>query len=240
MYIRGSGSGQEYRREDQTPFRGVVVKNNDPLGMNRVKVYIPELSNQPFDEWFEKYGAINLKFPGKNNKTDNWVDTKIFDEIASRIPWAELMFPVMGESSPGRYYAEGEIATLSDCNYVEGFRVNDTNTPTLTGGTFSPAFLYENDSTVLGDGFNTPLGNFSIKCNPYSFNYRPSKHVNKTKGVISIPSVGSQVWVFHDDGDLNYPIVIGVSQNFRALTLMNDADNKTGISSTYSGDFENQ
>jgi hypothetical protein len=239
MFIRGGGSGEEFRRNDQSLYRGVVVKNNDPARLNRVKVYIPELSNQPYDEWFEKYKSINLRAPGKNNENDTWNDTKVFDGIASNIPWAEQMMPLFGESSNSRYYSEDEISTLSDCNYVEGFRENDTEAPSLSAGAFSPAFLYENESTVIGDAFGSPKSNYSGKCNPYSFSYRPSKHVNKLKGIIGVPEVGCKVWVTHYEGDLNFPIVIGVYQDYRSLTLLNNTDNKKGISPTYPGDFSN-
>ena len=163
MFIRGTGGGNEHRRMDGMPYRGIVVKNNDPLKLNRVKVYISELTNQPFDEWFEKYDEINLKFPGSNNPSDNWTDTKMFEEIALRIPWAEQCSPLFGESGSARYWKDGEMALISDCNYEEGFEVNNTDFISLSGGAFAPAFLYENESTVLGDGFSSPLSNLTVK-----------------------------------------------------------------------------
>lgn len=254
MFVRGSGSGNEYRRDDQNFYRGIVVQTNDPLRLNRVKVYIPELSNQPFDDWFEKFETFILKAPGVNcnPKTDkekeiigDWEDTKIFDSIRNNIPWAEPCFPVMGESGTYRYHKgdpEGEEVDLSfitDANYPEGFRVNDTEPPTLQKGSFSPAFLYENEGTTLGDAFSKPLDNFGVKCNPYSFSYRPSKHVNKAKGAFGIPEVGSKVWVFHYEGDTNFPVYFGVYRDYRSLTLLNGTDNEFKISAKYPIDFEN-
>jgi hypothetical protein len=239
MFVRGSGLGREYSREEHRFLRGIVVKNNDPLRLNRVKVYIPTISNQPFEEWLEKYDEINLRFQGKNNKTDTWVDTKIFEKIAENIPWAEPCYSLMGEGGNARYVAGKESVTSSDCNYEEGFQTNDKEPITITTGSFSPAYLYENSSTVLGDAFNQPLTNFSVKCNPYSFNYRSSKHVNKGKGMFGIPEVGSKVWVFHDDGDLNFPVYFGRYTDYRTLTLVNDTDNTEKISPKYPSDFEN-
>lgn len=239
MSIRGSGSGQEYRRIEYTFYRGIVVKNNDPLKLNRVKVYIPELSNQPQDNWFDEYDTINVKFPGINNVGDNWIDVDIFEEIALTIPWAEPCFPLFGESSNARYYKDGKIATITDANYLSAFRTNDTKSITLQEGSFSPAFLYDNVSTSLGDGFSNPIGNYSVNCNPYSFNYRPIKHVNKAKGLTGIPEIGSKVWVFHNDGDLNFPVYFGISHDYRELTLINDTDNANQISPTYPSTFEN-
>lgn len=239
MFVRGSGAGLEASRVDNGFYRGIVVKNNDPLNINRVKVYIPELTNQPYDEWFEKYDNFNLNAPGINNKTDTWNDVKMFEEISKLIPWAEQCTPLMGESGNFRYYKDGEISTISDCNYPEGFRIVDKDPPTLKLGSFSPAFLYENEGTVLGDAFSTPLNNFTVKCNPYSFCYRPSKHVNKSKGINGVPEVGSNVWVFHYEGDLNFPIYFGVvGPSVRSNLSMIDADNDKQISPTGLHNFD--
>lgn len=247
MFVRGSGSGNEYRRVDNSFYRGIVVKNNDPSRLNRVKVYIPELTNQPYDDWFEKFEQFILKSPGENSnpKTEkekktngDWEDTSIYDNICAGIPWAEQCFPLMGESGNFRYSKDGKISTISDCNYEDGFQVIDNESPTVSKGSFSPAFLYENVDTVLGDAFSNPLDNFSVKCNPYAFSYRPSKHVNKSKGVFGIPEIGSKVWVFHYEGDLNFPVYFGISKDYRELTLINDTDNEFKIGSKYPLEFE--
>lgn len=239
MFVRGNISGRESKRYDDTFYRGIVVKNNDPLKLNRVKVYIPELSNQPFDEWFEEFEEINVKLPGTNNESDNWSDTKIFEEMAIGIPWAEPCFPLFGESSNGRYLKDGEISTISDSNYIEGFLTNNDDPPTLESGSFSPSMLFESLDLPFGDFFSAPIGNSSVKCNSYSFQYRSSSHVNKTKGMIGIPEVGSKVWVFHYQGSTTSPVYFGVMQDFRSLMLLNDTDNESMVSPIYPREFEN-
>ncbi len=244
MFVRGSGSGQEYKRVDIKPYRGIVVKTNDPLGLNRVKVYIPELSNQPFDSWFEQYDQIHVKGIGENLKTlwndketnGDWTDVDIFEEIAQAIPWAEQCSPIVGESNNFRFYKEGKLCIISDCNYVEGF--STTEIPTLSSGSFSPAFLYENFGTRLGDAFSNPISNLSVKCNPYSFLYAPSKHVNKGKGLFGVPEVGSKVWVFHYEGDSNYPVYFGKYHDYRELSLIDDTDNENKLGIKKSIDFD--
>jgi hypothetical protein len=239
MFIRGSSSGVESKRSDESFYRGIVVKNNDPLKLNRVKVYIPELTNQPFEEWFDKYEEINIKVPGVNNPSDSWNDIQIFNEICNTIPWAEPCYPLIGESGNSRYFKDEELAVITDGNYSEGFEINNTEVPAISSGSFSPSFLYENKETTLGDAFGQPLQNYSIKCNTYSFGYKSMKFSNKTKGIIGIPQVGSKVWVFHYQGDLNFPVYFGVMQDYRSLTILNNTDNDELISNTYPNDFEN-
>ena len=52
--------------------------------------------------------------------------------------------------------------------------------------------------------------------------------VNKPKGVFCVPSVGSQVWVFHYRGDLNFPVYIGGRHDFRGNSLITDSDSPQG------------
>jgi hypothetical protein len=237
MFNRGNGFGLEGNRYDNTFYRGIVVDNNDPAKLNRVRIFIPEISNQPYDDWFSEFDAINVKAPGTNVETDNWSDIKMFSQISQNIPWAEPCYPMIGESSNFRFYKEGEISTISDCNYVDGFQTNDKEPPSLASGSFSPAFLYENGGTRLGDAFNSPLSNFTVKCNPYSFSYNPAKHVNKSKGLFAVPEVGAKVWVFHYEGDLNFPVYFGVYHDFRELSLINDTDNEYNIGAKYPNKF---
>lgn len=245
MFVRGSGKGIESRRVDQSFYRGIVVKNNDPLKLHRVKIFIPELTNQPYDDWWKEFSTWFLKSPGdnsnepKNDKTGTFKDVKIFEEICSNIPWAEQCFPLIGESGNFRFDKNGEISTISDCNYEDGFEAIDDNPPTLQEGSFAPAFLYELNESLVNDKFSNPLDNFSIKCNPYSYAYRPSKHVNNSKGVFGIPNIGSKVWVFYWEGDLNFPVYFGTTHDYRELVTLNHTENEYKIGYNYPNEFEN-
>jgi hypothetical protein len=247
MFIRGSGSGEEYKRIDNAFYRGIVVKNSDPIGLNRIKIFVPELSNQPFDSWLGEYLNFNISSIGENTKTDwsekenniDWSDIKIYEEIAKLLPWAEPCTPLVGEIGNFRYYKDGKICTISDCNYPEGFEINNTESPTLSAGSFSPAFLYENYETRLGDAFSSPHSNYCIKGNAYSYANAPTKYSNKSKGLFGVPEVGSKVWVFHYMGDYNYPIYFGsVGKSYRELSLINDYTENV-ISSKINNTFEN-
>lgn len=152
MFIKNS-SGIQGQQQDESFYRGIVVKNDDPLKLNRVKVYVPELSNQPFEEWFEKLDDIKVKTPGR----DSWSDTSLFNEMIENIPWAEPCYPLMGESGGSRAYnnGSGTDSTISDGNYAEGFEDGQYPTEFNTVGDvveFSPPiklsnYGYADDST---------------------------------------------------------------------------------------------
>ena len=242
MYIRGVDEAREYNRDDQSFYKGIVVKNNDPKSLYRVKVYIPELSNQPLDNWLAEYKSFSMRFPGKNNKTDSWSDTKMFEEISNFIPWAEPCFPLMGESGPARYNSPLELAVLTDGNYEEGFQTNNSAPPTSKIGAVTPSFFYEFYNTAIGDAFCDTESYLSNNNNPYAFAGRPSNNVNKSKGVFGVPSIGSKVWVFHNSGDINFPVYFGIRHDFREISLINNLDqpNSKGQSQDYPGKFENK
>jgi hypothetical protein len=261
MFVRGSGFSDEHKRDDNSFYRGIVVKNNDPEGLNRVKIYISELSNQPTDKWFDDYKEFSLKTIGDNKNLDaksngnrqqgkdkigSWKDIQTFEKICKLLPWAEPCYPLLGESGNFRYIKDGKISSISDANYANsktpedknsgkresfyGFLQIDSDAPSPDTGVFPPAFLYEHSDTVIQDAFSDPIKSYSVQCNPYSYSYSPSKHSNNTKGVIGVPEVGSKVWVFHDSGDLNFPIYFGVTQDGRSIDAL----------TTHKGsDFEN-
>lgn len=219
MFVRGFGNGGESKRNDVSFYRGIVVRNDDPLQMNRVKVFIPEISNQPFENWFEKFENIFIKAPGTNLEKDNWKDVEIYQEILKNIPWAEIMYPVIGESSGSRYFVDTEMSTISDANYSDR---NNEKSISLKDGSFAPAYLYDNYETMVGDCMKYPIPKLSIKNNPYSYSYQPNKMVSRTKGLMGIPEIGAKVWVQHYMGDLNFPIVVGVMQDHKSLKLINE------------------
>ena len=239
MFVRGSNSATEYTRNDTNFYKGIVVKNWDPQKLYRIKVYIPELSNQPLEDWLKEYKTFNMRFPGTNNEKDVWRDAKVFEEISKFLPYAEPCFPILGESGMARYQSPEELAVISDTNYESEFEINNTEPPNSTTGSFGPSYFYETLSNSIQDAFANPLGNFSGNNNPYSLQHRPSKHSNKAKGVFGLPSIGSQVWVFFYRGDTNFPVYIGSRVDFRQTVLMTDSDNEDQQTLDYPGIFEN-
>lgn len=244
MFVRGDNKGTEASREDFSFYRGIVVKNNDPLKMNRVKIFIPELTNQSYDSWLEKYEQFIFKSIGvsTNNVEDketlgSWEDVNEYETICNNIPWAEPCFPLMGESGNFRYWKDGRISSIGDGNfYEEGFTQLINDTATVDNGSFSPSFLF--DVVDIHDLANAPATNHCVDCNPYSYLYRPYKDHNATKGVIGVPEVGSKVWLFHNNGDLNFPIYFGVYKDYRELAVIHQPS-VNNQSMNYPGDFEN-
>jgi len=220
---------------EKTFYRGIVVKNNDPALRNRVKIFVSEINTQPLDDWYTEFDNIRTKIGGVNLDSDNWNDSEVFEEIASKCCWAEPCYPLMGESGDGRYNKGLQKSTISDSNYPESFPnlelIKDSSGNLKGGfnvqkGSFAPAALYDMGGYDITDAFGGP--SFG-KANPYSCGYHPNKSVNKTKGSFGIPEVGSKVWVFYENGDTDFPVYFGVYRNTRELLSPYGLDNVGGV-----------
>ena len=231
----GSIPGSEYKKDFNSFYKGIVVKNNDPDQMLRCKIYIPDLSNIPLTT-LQEFKSISFKFPGKNNTQDNWSDTKLFEEMAKDLPWAEQCSSLMGEHGPGRYYAPEGIAAMTDTDYPDGFETNNTTPPTLEDYTGPPSFFFglEGASNDAFDGSNE-----FVASNPYTDMYTPQNYENAPKGVVGVPMVGAQVWVFLYKGDLNFPVYFGGRFNSRETALIYNSTGEEGQSFDYPDTFEN-
>ena len=231
----GSIPGSEYKKDFNSFYKGIVVKNNDPDQMLRCKIYIPDLSNIPLTT-LQEFKSISFKFPGKNNTQDNWSDTKLFEEMAKDLPWAEQCSSLMGEHGPGRYYAPEGTAVMTDTDYPDGFETNNTTPPTLEDYTGPPSFFFglEGASNDAFDGSNE-----FVASNPYTDMYTPQNYENAPKGVVGVPMVGAQVWVFLYKGDLNFPVYFGGRFNSRETALIYNSTGEEGQSLDYPSTFEN-
>lgn len=241
MFVRGANDSPEYKREENSFFRGIVVANNDPEKMYRIKIFVPEVCNQPLEGWLQSFVDINFRFPGTNNTKDNLTDTNVFDKIAELVPWAEPCAPLFGESGAGRYNASLKTGTITDSNFIDSFRLNDSIPISKEQGAFAPAFLYEHKDLCISDAYTDPSAKMITNLNPYSFLGRPSNYTNKPKGLFGIPQIGSKVWLFYHRGDLNFPIYFGVVRDYRESIYINNLDsNDKNQSLDYPGIFENK
>ena len=189
MYVRGN-TGNEYRRNDFNFYKGIVVDDNDESKLMRVKVFIPEISNQPLTDWLDQNDVKYMNFPGEFEYEALKPD--ILEEIKKGIPWAEPALPLIGEFGPGRYFGQQGKGTINDGNDI----MNNGSAP-------SKAQMEGKNSDANTENNNTTLNN------PTGDNYVANAYPNAPKGVYGVPSIGAKVWVFHYGGDLNFPVYFG-------------------------------
>jgi|TARA_R100001594_G_scaffold7339_1_gene19918 hypothetical protein len=219
MYAKGSISNTEYKNPDHSFYRGIVLDDKDPNKLMRLKVFIPELSNQPYESWFDEYsnGTQEMRQPGKIGP----LQLHEVDTLKELLPWAEQMAPLMGESGLSHYFApKGE--QRSKATYVKD-GTKDTPPSAETGG------LPPRD-TIAGEGADCAdewvSGKYG-KSNPHGGAFAPKNSGSIASGVYGVPPVGSHVWVFHYRGDLNFPVYFGTSTSYRETGLVWGNDEQT-------------
>ena len=244
-------------------YLGIVVQNNDPEYRGRVKVYVPHIQANVYQNWFKEISDKSFSFLGKNVSNDL---NKILPELKTILPWAENSMPSVGSSGSGRYLAYDELGTTSDSNRPETLKPNTHQTDVEKKYKLNdqhlgekPGKVYESHSLWVSDAFTNetdpdnpdndldsiagklPVGdrlNGVNRPNKYAYNYRPSTYSNCAKGSFSIPNVGSHVWVFFHGGDPLQPVVFGVSHGREDWKGIFESHDGHGID--YPGTYENK
>ena len=98
-------------------YRGIIVQNNDPQKLGRVKVFIPhihmamlDIEKEDYDKefYFAEFGTNYQK------KDKNLVDlTKYIEKAKLKLPWAEVSLPITG-GGYSSFNSGSNRATISD------------------------------------------------------------------------------------------------------------------------------
>ena len=94
-------------------YLGIVVQNNDPDQRGRVKIWVPHISANVYENWYQVKEDKEFKFVGKN--IDSSLND-IIEPLKEILPWAECALPLVGSGGLGRYNSHGEVGTISDSN----------------------------------------------------------------------------------------------------------------------------
>ena len=190
MYTRGSDRNIEYKRYLNGFFRGIVVDDNDPLELQRVRVFIPEITNigeeSDINEFIAPHKIGSIK-PEKHQK------------ILELVPFAEQASGLFGEYG-NSHYSAGLASNTSKATYVK--TKTDSKVPNSKDGGYMPR---QAEANINNAGAGSSMDDFT-NINPHSNSYLPKNSGPEVSGVFGVPSVGSHVWVFFDRGDINCPV----------------------------------
>lgn len=198
-------------------YRGVVVQNNDPQRLGRVKVFVPhihlaliDLEESDYDKefYFAEFGTNYQK------KDPNLVDlTKYMEKIKMRLPWAEISLPITG-GGYSSFNSTTNRATVSDSpSYSNQIAEEDGSTGAPLGA--------EVKQNPPSDKFSSSSDN----PNPLGSAYTTQSFYNAPKGMFGIPQVNTKVWLFFLDGNPNTPIVFGYSPSSSSYNQIYDDTN---------------
>ena len=212
-------------------YLGIVVQNNDPDQYGRVKIFIPHLTPIVYSSWFDqdKDRAIQSIIGGNINDDS----MPILNELKQILPWAECAAPLVGESATGRFNDYYKFGSASESNFLSTLVTTTTGLSTTKIGN-SPSHLYDKEVNI-SDAFTSASDNIN-RSNPLSYNYTPNSYNNAAKGAFAIPAVGSHIWVFFREGNIQFPVYFAASfgqQDWQSVFLSaGDVD--------YPGTYENR
>lgn len=85
--------------------RGIIIANNDPEGMGRVKVFIPSINMAMFEQWFSNDSSASLSFNGLGQNLESCLTPELMEKLNTYLPWSEVAQPIFGMGTGGKYDA---------------------------------------------------------------------------------------------------------------------------------------
>lgn len=198
-----------------TVYRGIIIQNNDPDNLGRVKVFVPHISMTLYKDWNDTLSKDKFfKSPGQNLNSHLTAD--IIKRLKESLPWTEVIQPIFGPSGSGYYHSETDYASIDGGAWTESEISEGKEVGIQTMNMHSKVSAGDNNplnpsKTTYGvEGENDPLK--SKGSNSKIVNSLPamtSPRGNQPNGFISIPDVGNHVWVIFENENPNMPLVIG-------------------------------
>jgi hypothetical protein len=105
-------------------YKGIVVQNDDPEGMGRVKVFVPEISMTLFKDW-NSDKEKDKKFTELGANLGSSITPELLERLKIALPWGMVKQPVFGctETTYHNDIDFGEIANDED-NSAQHDKIN--------------------------------------------------------------------------------------------------------------------
>lgn len=177
-------------------YMGIVIMNNDPEKMGRVKVYVPGINGSMYDNW--NGDPMNKEFSFIEESL-----IPILEPLREDLPWAEC-------------------ATGLFSGNTDKFNVNLT-----------PEDL-ERPSDELVKA--PPLDSFGYE------DYTPGDYSGSAGGTYAIPNVGTHIYIFFRNGNINFPVYFASSHSKAEWERIfpDEEHYPTGFENERGGDYMNK
>ncbi|MGA1047387.1 MAG: hypothetical protein ACO3UU_05215, partial [Minisyncoccia bacterium] len=223
-------------------YLGYVVQNNDPDRGGKVKVFIPTLmptlAEMP-DVINDEEANVQIDF-----KDFSTLPKSVIDNLKSILPWARQMSPLIGSGSGTVYSPQSHtVTTVDNPIYRAEFAKKLKKGEEVISDPKMPGYTLQQNNFILSAGHikddatdnvpNTPA------TDPDNSSFLPELYSNQTKGMFSIPSVGSLVWVFFENGEWDLPVYFGYHYSSSAWRDVYSASEEGSRGLDYPNAYEN-
>lgn len=225
-------------------YLGYVIQNNDPDRGGKVKIYIPSLmpSLAEVPEEIDKEDA-DIKIDFKDFST---LPTKVVDRLKNILPWARQISPLIGPGAASSYNPRDHfVSTVDNPIYREEFAKKLKKGEEPENEPKAPGYTLQQENFILSAGHvkdDTSDSNDipeTPATDPDNNKLIPELYSNNAKGMFSIPSVGSLVWVFFENGEWDLPVYFGYHYSSSAWQELYGAGEEGYRGADYPNAYEN-
>jgi hypothetical protein len=222
-------------------YRGIVVQNNDPARAGRVKVFIPSVIPHVIrkNDLESSNNKIEVDFHSLFTEgEDAFEDKEALKFLKNNLPWASQLSPLIGAGSAFNFsQKDNNVTTAEGLQADENTRDKYPNPNKSPGSRLqSPPFFYSGCHDGLDiNGEDMKTG----KTDPDNNKLFPDLSSNQAKGMFSIPSVNSYVWVFFENGDWERPVYFGYDHKDIFWRDLYGSSVEKFRGDRYSSDYEN-
>ena len=85
--------------------RGIIIQNDDPEQLLRVKVWCPHLSSSLFEGW-SKDREKDKKFTNLGSNLNSSLTPELLQRLRESLPWAQVKMPIFGMGTSVTYNAD--------------------------------------------------------------------------------------------------------------------------------------
>jgi hypothetical protein len=183
--------------------KGIVIQNNDSERRGRIKIATSEFVSQFARSKKLPAETYAARFVGGDN-INTIFSAEVLSEFCKWLPWAEQAAPLIGGGTAGVFDAKNTKATVGEGHRGTVSETLGEESITPSGESVSPkaAISIHGVQGGFDQGYRTGM------CDVYNNSYAPTAINNATKGMFSVPRVGSQVWLFFDHGSLHHPVYV--------------------------------
>ena len=193
-------------------YRGIVVQNNDPARSGKVKIYIPCIMPHVIERAKLENSDENIEVDYRNlfdKGEDAFKDKDALKTLRNNLPWATQLSPLVGTGSSFNFFQKTDNITTADglLGEEDDGRGKFPNSNEMPGHKLQlPPYFYSGCHDGLDiNGEDMQTG----RTDPDNDKVYPNLASNQSKGMFSIPSVNSYVWVFFENGEWEKPVYFG-------------------------------
>lgn len=146
-------------------YRGIVVQNDDPEKMGRVKVFVPQVNMTLYDGWNNDRDT-DKKFTSLGGNLNSSITPELLQRMKESLPWAQVKLPIMGMGTGLTYHNDLDFSEKSNdsdaskqqtvTNKQNQCSLPENNTSSLASAISNVAISPTNSAEKINNALSTP------------------------------------------------------------------------------------